>query len=116
MSSTPTETVIELQVDAATGNFTIAPTTCVTGRGHRVKWFSNDGPFVVHFNRRTPFSRALFHSAIDADGSFHRVPPDIAEVELDAPSGIYEYAVGIFKEGRVFIHSSGEVRVTRPFP
>ncbi|MCW5980903.1 MAG: hypothetical protein KIT09_22675 [Bryobacteraceae bacterium] len=100
---------IVLAVDARTEDFTIAPTTRVAAPGQALSWTSDDGPFVLHFNHRTPVGSVVLHSKWT--GSAHAAE---AQVDDNARPGVYEYAIAIAKEDRVFIHVSGEVRVERP--
>jgi hypothetical protein len=103
---------VSFAVDAGTGDFTIAPTTIVinTKKNKRLRWTSKDGPFVLHFNHRSPVGSVVLQST-KLDSGLHEV---LEEVEDEVEPGVYEYAVAVAKGDRVFIHSSGEVRVERP--
>ena len=101
-------TKILLRVDERTEDFTIAPTTKVVAPLEVVSWTS-DSPFVIHFNHRTPVGRVVLHS--EFNGQVHEAK---AQIELDIRPGVYEYAIAISKQDRVFIHVSGEIRIERP--
>ena len=105
----PEETRVALKVDDRTEDFTIAPTTRVLEPGGVVRWASEDGPFVIHFNHRTPVGRVVIHSRLE--GTVHEAH---ARIEEDTRPGVYEYAIAISKGDQVFIHVSGEVRIERP--
>lgn len=98
-----------LKVDVETEDFTIAPTTRVVEPEAVVSWTSDDGPFVIHFNHRTPVGRVVIHSRLN--GTVHEAR---ARIEEDTRPGVYEYAIAIASRDQVFVHVSGEVRVERP--
>lgn len=85
-------------------HFSICPTTVEATGDDRVIWEAA-GPFVVHFIDRSPCRRLDIRS----DGVKDRFRA-AEEIRGDADSRTYEYAVGIFVGGQVFVHVSGEVR------
>ena len=104
--------VVELDVDRI-GNFTIAPTTRVARNGDKISWKNRRGPFVIHFNDRSPFRDATLQSEPD-DKGVHHVS---ARIQRDTDVGVFEYASAIYSvaEGKVFIHVSGEIKIMRGF-
>jgi hypothetical protein len=106
---------VEVDAFEDTGDFRIDPTTRVAQLGETVT-FASDHPFVIHFNRKTPFNRIVLQSSREEDGR-HRAH---AAVQFEAAIEVFEFAVALSKETRedkevrVFVHSSGEIRTCKP--
>ena len=64
-------------------------------RGETVT-FASDHPFVIHFNRKTPFNLIVLQSSREEDGR-HRAH---AAAQFEAPIEGFEFAVALSKKTR----------------
>jgi len=94
----------EFVYSVSTHRMTRKPEGAAAPKFRRLKW-SAEGPFVVDFGDRSPFSRLTVKNRHDC------LESDEVVVDASVPLGRYRYAVAVYKENRVFLDACPEVVV-----
>jgi plastocyanin len=85
---------VAIMVDTVTGRVAVSPDPLFIQPGDSVIWFSDDGPWAVHFNPISPLGvRRLRGARGERNGGL---------VRADNPPGKYTYFVAVEVNGRIF--------------